>query len=216
MEKRNITEMSFDEIFPEQSFPQNDNKYSDYGSSLSDDYDESDFSSAQEQDHYSMPDDRYSLPSGGSDKSFTDNAYSLNEAARPVFPDVQGGSIGNNSSANYTSPPQAPFTPDKAGYYQGLNNRVVTSANNGKGLIFGIISLIFSMGGIGLIFAIIGLVSVSKAAEPGASDEKAESSRKTAKTVCIIGLVLNILVLIYNISSQFLPDIIHMIAWRRL
>ncbi len=234
MERKNITEMSFDEIFPEQEFPSPGSMSSIGQSELSEDDSIFDDNGQSFQDDHTIPDDRYASPAEntyerypepvlGSSSDFTENAYSYNEAARQAPPDGQISGAGNGAAAGNTYPAQPGYVPgdvwktsfnEKAANYNASVNGIAGGTYSGKGLIFGVIALIFTMGGIGLIFAIIGLVSISKGAKQDQSDPKARSGMTTAKIICIFALAVNILALLITICQPYLPDILNTITGR--
>ena len=221
---KNITEMSFDDIFPETSFPKSKSIPSDYSSdSFSDDADD-----------FTYSDDDY-----GTDISSFANDISIGETdavpppQNPAPPYNSFSDKGTPSQNGYNSPAGNP-TPayfNSSGRQQNMDERVYnyTQANPDslvtktiKGYygnyqrqgnknvkmpapaIIAIISFFFStFFPVGLILSIIAFVMVSKKT----NEESNMPSGKGIRSICIIALIVNISMSVIKVLFLLLPFI---------
>lgn len=227
VDKRNITEMSFDEIFPEQNFPQPDSKSTDHQASFDINNNTVSSANADNGNDYSLPDNRYASSEYSGVSAFTENAYSFNEAAAPDSPERLKYKNKPMSSDIPIPPPVNRPNPlslekddngnsEKVSYSVGaaFSSGTNKSSNTPTAMIMGVLSIILCTVGFGLIFAVIGLVLNAKENNNKTDDEKQRSDYKAVNTICIIGLCVNLLFLGATMFSSTLGNILSFLIRR--
>jgi len=188
LDNRNITEMSFDEIFPPLEPLSDTTKNSDddivYGSNpLTED----------DSVHESY------------DTDCENHKTSSSDNPPPVFDAHIYQSAKMNAPAFVPPSSYEPLNPAVKQHQVNINTK--NQSENYKNIIWGIMSIIFSSFGIGIIFAIVGLVKAKKdyqkQRETVGNTEQIQKPHVVI-ALCIIGIILNAVHLIPSIIDLIL------------
>ena len=203
MDNRNITEMSFDEIFPEIKISDNKSDMAYRNNEFTEDdgvhrnYDTDCKVRLQKEsdipNNYNMgynPDNIENNPC--SDLNFTESAYQYNNTnignESTVLPKIDNySSYGNRKFNNQNSVPDTiPFFNDTVNY--SAKNQITGN----RCVIMGTMALIFSFFGLGILFSIITLIMVSHIKRSEASkNTKLYRQKKQATAFAVFAIIIS-------------------------